>query len=413
MRIAIFHNLPSGGAKRGLHGFTRELALRGHHLTEIRLSTADSTFLPLTPFVTEERVFQFPPRNRFPGRVPILGSSLDALAAAHSLQRLDRLSSQMARQIDAQGYDVVFVHDCSIALKPPILRFLATPAVFYCHHARRGQFYAYLTAESNPQPDESVTLASMHVRLHQFAWKAYWARFSALEAASFRSAKHRMTNSAFSSEALYQDFKVPAEVIPYGIDPDAFSPGGEDTDNYVLAVGALTPQKGYRFLVRAIATIPTDARPALMIISNINNAGEEQALRALAAELTVELHVQSALDHFVLLRHYRKAKAFVYAPFMEAYGLAPLEAMACRKPVVAVREGGVCESVIHGTTGYLVERNESAFAEAVGRLLGDTRLRRNMGEAGRDWVIREWSWAKSGGKLDTALRRIASRSTDE
>lgn len=412
MKLAIFHNLPSGGAKRGLHGFTRELALRGHQLSEIRLSTADSAFLPLAPFVTAAQVIQFDPRNHFPKRIPILGSYLDAITAAHTLHRLNRVSREMANQIDAQDYDAVFAHDCVIALNPPILKYLTVPTTFYCHHARRGQYYASPSSEADSQQNGLITFTSIRTRVYQFAWKIYWAYFSALETASIRSANHRITNSTFSSKMLYQDFKVSSEVIHYGIDSVAFSPANVDEGNFVLAVGALTPQKGYRFLVRAIAAVPPEARPPLIILSNVKNTAEEQALRVLAAQLSVELNVQSALDQATLLRYYREAKVFVYTPFMEAYGLAPLEAMACGKPVVAIQEGGVRESVIHGTTGYLVERNENTFAEALCRLLNNAQLRRSMGDAGRQQVLQEWSWTKSGDKLDAALQNIANRSMD-
>ena len=54
---------------------------------------------------------------------------------------------------------------------------------------------------------------------------------------------------------------------------------------------------------------------------------------------------------------YNKAKLVVYTPYMEPFGLVPLEAMSCGTPVVGVNEGGVMETVLNGKTGILVERN--------------------------------------------------------
>ena len=68
-----------------------------------------------------------------------------------------------------------------------------------------------------------------------------------------------------------------------------------------------------------------------------------------------------------------------------------LEAMACGKPVIATRIGGVPEVVEDGVTGLLVAPgDEEAFAQAILRLLKDPVLRRRMGEAGRRRVERHF-----------------------
>ena len=53
LKIAIWHNLPSGGGKRALYYFVRGLAGRGHKLAGWSLDTADHSFLPLSEFVSE------------------------------------------------------------------------------------------------------------------------------------------------------------------------------------------------------------------------------------------------------------------------------------------------------------------------------------------------------------------------
>ncbi|HIE91735.1 MAG TPA: glycosyltransferase [Acidobacteria bacterium] len=56
----------------------------------------------------------------------------------------------------------------------------------------------------------------------------------------------------------------------------------------------------------------------------------------------------------------------VLLPGTEDFGIAPVEGQACGRPVVALRQGGACETVIDGVTGVLVpEATDAAFADAV------------------------------------------------
>jgi glycosyltransferase involved in cell wall biosynthesis len=64
---------------------------------------------------------------------------------------------------------------------------------------------------------------------------------------------------------------------------------------------------------------------------------------------------------------YRRA-AVVVLPGEEDFGIVPLEAQACGRPVVALGLGGACETVVDGETGFLVgEPSAAAFADAIGR----------------------------------------------
>ena len=403
MRIAIYHNTPLGGAKRGLHGFVRELAARGHHLVEYCLSTADNGFLPLTDFIVDRQVIPFTAKEWFPWRVPVLGNHLHAAMRIATLRRLDLISRQIAHQIDAAGFDLVFAHDCMIARKPPILRHLTTPSVFYCHHSLRGSPSIYDDAE---RPVRSVTMKRMGLRkrFYATAWAWYWWYFSRLEWQTARSADLVLTNSYFARESYYRDFGVYPRVVPCTVDSDIFAPEGPEKENYILSVGSLNRQKAPRFLVRAVSHIPASCRPPLVLLASGGvDTPEAVTTRHLAEELGVLLHLARVTDQQTLVRYYARAQVFVFAPILEAHGLAPLEAMACGTPVVAVREGGVRETVVHGETGFLVERDEYQFADAVTRLLTDAGLRSKMGLAARAHIKQDWGWEAAGDKLEACM----------
>ncbi len=83
----------------------------------------------------------------------------------------------------------------------------------------------------------------------------------------------------------------------------------------------------------------------------------------------------------------RRASVAVQHSRGEGFGLAVMEAMWKRRPVVCSRVGGLQEQVVHGTTGLLVEPgDENAAAEAILTLLTEPETARAMGDAGRDRV---------------------------
>jgi glycosyltransferase involved in cell wall biosynthesis len=100
---------------------------------------------------------------------------------------------------------------------------------------------------------------------------------------------------------------------------------------------------------------------------------------------------QPAYDQMPIL--YNHADIVVYPTVgEEPYGLVPLEAMSCGRPVIASRSGGMIETVIDGTTGYIVEKNNpEALAEKVAKLLNDRAEARRLGDSGRRHVVRNFS----------------------
>ena len=98
----------------------------------------------------------------------------------------------------------------------------------------------------------------------------------------------------------------------------------------------------------------------------------------------------------------------VYAPRLEPFGLAPLEASACGLPVVAVAEGGVRESVIDGLNGLLVQHQPEAIAHAIQRLVQDKNLAAQLSENGSKIVEEKWSVNSAVERLERQLTEVAT-----
>jgi glycosyltransferase involved in cell wall biosynthesis len=98
-----------------------------------------------------------------------------------------------------------------------------------------------------------------------------------------------------------------------------------------------------------------------------------------------------------------RARLMVYAPRLEPFGYAPLEANACELPVVAVAEGGLRETIVDGVNGLLVEGTPDALADAIARIRSDESYARRLGRNGRQLVLERWSWEAAINRLEARM----------
>lgn len=175
-----------------------------------------------------------------------------------------------------------------------------------------------------------------------------------------------------------------------GIDPDRFTPrqpvegSTEDRSECVVAFAArLIPGKGADYLIEAFARVFTIA-PARLVIAG--DGPERRHLEALAASLGCAGAVEFAGLVHDMPGFWRAADivAIPSAEFVEACGMVTLEAMSAGKPVVATRNGGLHEIVVHEQTGQLVAPADvEGLAAALSRYVANPDLRADHGAAGR------------------------------
>jgi L-malate glycosyltransferase len=146
-------------------------------------------------------------------------------------------------------------------------------------------------------------------------------------------------------------------------------------------VAALVAHKGQRHLIDAAVEVLRHEPDARFII-----AGEGElrdSLQHQIKHLHLEKHVVLAGFRPDVLSLHKAFDIFVMSSVTEGLGTSLLDAMACGKPVVASRTGGIPEVVEDGVTGCLVPpRDHTAMAEAIVKLLADKNLRERMGAAG-------------------------------
>jgi glycosyltransferase involved in cell wall biosynthesis len=397
VRIAVYHNLPSGGGKRALFEMTKRVAAR-HRVDVYTLSCAEHDFCDLRPHCAAHAVFPFDP-------LPLARSPFGRLnqgIRAVDLMRLRALQRGIARKIDAAGYDVAFAHNCRYSQSPGVLSFLHTPSVYYCQEPPRNSLEPTV-----PRPYNTLSLYQRVGNLFDPLPALYRAVLIGLDRANVLSADLVLVNSAYSRETLYRVYGIFARVCYLGVDAERFGPLPLAEAEFVLSVGAINPRKGFDFLVRSLAWIDSGRRPRLVIVSNAVDDRERAYLQELSSQLDVDVDSRVQVNDEDLVRLYSQAKLTLYAPIMEPFGFVPLESMACGTPVVGVREAGVRETVVHGTTGLLTDRDPRVFAAAVEELMSDSSRRRDLGRRGRGHVETEWGWDRSVHQLEEYLAQAA------
>jgi glycosyltransferase involved in cell wall biosynthesis len=175
---------------------------------------------------------------------------------------------------------------------------------------------------------------------------------------------------------------APSEVTPDALGIAADAP-------LVLAIGRLIEQKDHATLLEAFARVHRahpEARLAIL------GWGPREAP---TKELVHKLGLDDAA--FVLGRveprdWLARADVFAHTSQWEGFGIVLLEAMLARLPVVATRVSAIPEIVVDGKTGLLTPPGDAvAIADALGRLLDDVALQRNLGEAGLNRAHDEFS----------------------
>jgi glycosyltransferase involved in cell wall biosynthesis len=150
----------------------------------------------------------------------------------------------------------------------------------------------------------------------------------------------------------------------------------------LLYAGRIEPRKGIQTAVRALALLPPTS--TLDVVGPVE-PGYRSRIEALAGSLGVGGRVRfDSVERAALRQRYLDADAvLVPSEWAEPFGLVPLEAMACGRPVVATGTGGSGEFLVDGANCLLFEPGRpEALAAAVGRLQGDPALRQRLVEGG-------------------------------
>jgi D-inositol-3-phosphate glycosyltransferase len=223
---------------------------------------------------------------------------------------------------------------------------------------------------------------------------------------------------------LYEVRSPNITIIPPGVDLELFQPmdqataraqiGADPGQPLVLYVGRIEVLKGIDTLIRALPRLPAARRPHVHIIGGETNLADQTLdsemarLRALAAELDVAEWVEflGRREQEQLVAYYAAADLVVVPSYSESFGMVALEAMACARPVIASRVGGLAYVVQDGVSGFHVQEGDPAeLAERLQQLLEDDELRSALGRGGRR-LAAGYSWAQVAEKIEELYKDL-------
>lgn len=160
----------------------------------------------------------------------------------------------------------------------------------------------------------------------------------------------------------------------------------------LLFVGFINPRKGIDLLLKAIQLVNTDLY--LLIVGKWQSEAYRRWILSMLNPCTREKVIEVGyVPDDIMPYLYSLSDVYVTTSLLEGFGLPIAEALACETPVIALDSGATSE--VLGPGGILLPEMEvNSMAHAIQRLINDNDLRKKLGEAGRDHVLREFSKEK-------------------
>lgn len=227
--------------------------------------------------------------------------------------------------LDLRGYDVVITSSGWYICRGVVTR-PETLHISYIHHPPRN-LYGFPTGTKPSRLVQAyATIINPFLRLYD--WTAA------------QRVDYLIANSETTRERIKKFYRREAQVIypPVEVRSSQFAVRSK-AQKYLLSVGRLNFAKRVDLTIQACnkLTLP---------LKIVGTGREEASLKAMAGP-TVEF-LESVSDE-ELSRLYAGAKALIFCALQEDFGMVPVEAMAHGVPVIALRQGGVTETVVEGT----------------------------------------------------------------
>lgn len=367
MKIAFFHELPVGGARRATNEIAKQL--KKNNLVDLYI-VDEIENNGEKQFYNNVFLYKFIPKV-WKGKNWKIRLYKDTV----ELYNLYNLHKKIARDIKGEKYDLVFVHASKFTQTPFLLRFSNSFKIYYCHDPHYRMIYEPIfTLPKNLDPVRSI-----YEKLNRFTRKR-------IDIKNINGADLIVANSKFTQESIRKTYDKESIVSYLGVDEEFFKPAKLKKDIDVLYIGSYQPVDGYSFL-----------KESLRYFKN----------HPIVKKIMVE--DEWIADDKKLRQIYQRSKIIACLAYDEPFGLTPLEAMACGTPVIAVNEGGYKETIKDGETGFLVKRNAKEIADKLNLLLNDENLLRRISYNSRNHIIKNWTWERNIKLLENKLKAIINK----
>jgi glycosyltransferase involved in cell wall biosynthesis len=247
------------------------------------------------------------------------------------------------------------------------------------------------------------TLSAWALGLNALQKKIFW---HLLQASALRAA----TCFHATAESEYEDirrlgFRQPVCILPNGVDVPPLEQTPKSGHRQLLFLGRIHLTKGIDNLMRAWQAVEHQFLDWELHIVGPDNGGYLAAMQALAAQLRLERVVfRGPLFGEEKLRAYRAASLFVLPTHSENFGMTVADALAAGTPAIVTKGAPWCGLEKQGAGWWIdigVDPLVACFEQA---LATSPECLAEMGRAGREWMLRDYSWERIGAQLSVVYR---------
>lgn len=175
----------------------------------------------------------------------------------------------------------------------------------------------------------------------------------------------------------------------------------------IVGIGNLVKTKGFDLLALATARLRKEYPSLLTVI--IGDGPEMESLQTIRKKLSLDGHLEliGRKTPEDTLRYLPGCEFFCLPSWSEGFGIAYLEALAHGKPVIGIKGQGISDLISKFNIGTLAEpKNLASLIDSMSFLLENQDMAKNMGQRGRELVLREFKWEDCADKYIDEYNRI-------
>jgi glycosyltransferase involved in cell wall biosynthesis len=173
------------------------------------------------------------------------------------------------------------------------------------------------------------------------------------------------------------------------------------------------PTYGLEYLIRAIPIVAKEKDDVVFVIGGDGSLMKFHQQLAKALEVRDKVIFVGKIPRDEVPYYYAMSNLTVVPSLQEGFGLVVSEAMACGKPTIGTKVGGIPDQIVDGYNGFLVQpRDPGEIAEKILLLLNDPKEARRIGMNGRRIVEEKFDANKRTDKIIQLYSSLCNRSSD-
>lgn len=361
MKIAIFHELHNGGARRAANEFAQ--CLKKNHTVDLYIVDNEKNEKD-SSFYTSVKLYTFI-QKKWKGNNWKIRLYKDTV----ELYKIKKLHKKIAGDINEKNYDVVLVFPSRFTQAPFILNFLHPKSVYFAMEPLRIVYDPTLQI-----PKSLDTPRYLYEKLNRINRKI-------IDKQNINKADTIIAPSKFSAAFSSRVYKKNVTVAYLGLNTNFFTDTHAKREIDVLFIGSQDLFDGYIFFKQ--------------VLNNLHN------------KITVRevLFENEWLQDTQIRDLYRSTKILVATSYNELLGMIPLEAMGCGVVVLAVDEAGYKETIKNHINGYLITRDEKLFAKKIEYLMDNKPIMKLLSKNASQKIQKFWNWEERTKELERILKK--------